>query len=616
MLVKLDGGGNTQTEVEFLSHFENVRQTGPNQWEARCRCHDDQRNSLSIGKGDDDRRLIHCHAGCDTEDILKVVGLTMDDLFPCNGRSNDNDSVRSRIVATYDYRDESGVLRHQSVRYQPKGFKQRRPDGKGGWIWTLKDIGRVLYRLPELLSADPSETVFIVEGEKDVDRLRSLGLVATCNAEGAGKWRPEFAKYLKNRNVVVLPDNDKPGSDHAESIGRSADGKAVSVKVVELPGLSPKGDVSDWLDAGGTVSELQQLVAEADEWEPTADDSADGDELLAPIKPVSFGELMERYPELRKPVIHGIAREGEVCNIIAPSKVGKSWLVYMLTSAIVLGRRWLERFQCERGRVLLIDNELHQETIHHRILTVANAMGIEPNDYKDCLDVISLRGRLTNYPGLRHTIDQIEAGYYQAIIVDAHYRMLPDGTDENSNAAMAQVYNLIDKYADQTGAAWFLIHHSSKGNQAGKDVTDVGSGAGSQSRAADSHLVLREHETEGHVVLDAAVRSWPPLQPITLEWSYPLWRPSDLNPGKLKGQRAQTNQKVKDQENAGKIINGLKDGPAIQSEICTHTGLSRDIAKRLLDKMTANEQLELKTGENDRQEYHLLNVGDACVGGL
>ena len=175
-----------------------------------------------------------------------------------------------KIVATYDYHDEGGNFLFQAVRYQPKGFSQRRPDGRGGWINDLKGVRRVLYRLPELTEADPSEPVFLVEGEKDVDRLRGIGLVATCNPMGAKKWLKAYSEQLQERYVVILPDNDQDGRDHVVKVVRSLQGKAESTRVLQLPGLLEKGDVSDWLDSGGTTEELLDLASQAQEGEPPA----------------------------------------------------------------------------------------------------------------------------------------------------------------------------------------------------------------------------------------------------------------------------------------------------------------------------------------------------------
>ena len=177
-----------------------------------------------------------------------------------------------RIVATYDYFAADGVLLYQVVRLDPKDFRQRKPDGAGGWSWKLGDVVRVPYRLPELLAADPAETVFVVEGEKDVDRLRAMGLVATCNAGGAAKpgqrskWPAGFREFFAGRDVVILPDNDEPGEAHAASVANNLTdgGTAVrSVRIVRLPSLPPKGDVSDWIADGGDVVSLRRLVDQA-----------------------------------------------------------------------------------------------------------------------------------------------------------------------------------------------------------------------------------------------------------------------------------------------------------------------------------------------------------------
>src|SRR5215212_6961800 len=125
---------------------------------------------------------------------------------------------KRRIVAVYDYRDTDQKLLYQVVRFVPKDFRQRRPDGRGGWIWDLNGTKRVPYRLPELSAADKQDTVYLPEGEKDVERLRALGRVSTTNAGGADKWQDDFSEYLRDRNVVILPHNDEAGQRHAKRV--------------------------------------------------------------------------------------------------------------------------------------------------------------------------------------------------------------------------------------------------------------------------------------------------------------------------------------------------------------------------------------------------------------
>ncbi len=202
---------------------------------------------------------------------------------PCGSRHNlepsNRQPRRGEIDVVYDYFDENGVLFSQAVRWVPKGFSQRRPDPnhQGQWIWTLEHTRQVLYKLPDLLAADPQEPVFIVEGEKDVERLWSLGAVATTNIMGAGKWRDEYSHSLAGRQVIVIPDNDPPsrklnksyvGQKHAMVVARSVYQKAESIRVLELPGLPEQGDISDWLDSGGTIEALRELVAGAPSYRP------------------------------------------------------------------------------------------------------------------------------------------------------------------------------------------------------------------------------------------------------------------------------------------------------------------------------------------------------------
>jgi RecA-family ATPase len=168
------------------------------------------------------------------------------------------------IVATYDYHDAGGKLAFQVVRKVPKKFVQRRSDGNGGWIWNLHGIKRVPYRLPELLAAAPHATVFICEGEKDCDNLRERGLIATTNPGGAGKWLPDMSECLRDRDVVILPDNDEAGEKHAADVLAKVRGIARSMRIVRLPNLPLKGDVSDWLAAGGTAEELEQIAVAAE----------------------------------------------------------------------------------------------------------------------------------------------------------------------------------------------------------------------------------------------------------------------------------------------------------------------------------------------------------------
>jgi putative DNA primase/helicase len=240
---------------DFLPLLRSVRKSGAG-FIACCPGHEDRHQSLSIATGADDRILLKCHAGCPAEQIMEALGLTLADLMP-----ERQDHASKEIAATYDYVGPEGSLVFQVVRYLPKDFRQRRPDGSGGWEWKLGDTQRVLYHLPQLLEAIAAgRRVLLVEGEKDVHTLEAMGFVATTNAGGAGKWTEGYTRALTGAHVAILPDNDEPGRHHAKLVAAALQGRAASVKIVELPGLPEKGDVSDWAIRGGTAESLKALI--------------------------------------------------------------------------------------------------------------------------------------------------------------------------------------------------------------------------------------------------------------------------------------------------------------------------------------------------------------------
>jgi hypothetical protein len=254
---------------------------------------------------------------------------------------------------------------------------------------------------------------------------------------------------------------------------------------------------------------------------------------------LTAGELVLANPALRPFLIDGLLREGETANIIAPPKVGKSWLAYGLAIAVATGRRWLDAFTTSTGDVLLIDNELHRETIAHRLPKVAEAMAVPWSEVAEKIGVLSLRGQPKDLRALKPQLVTLGRGRYKLVIVDAFYRTLPDGTDENSNAEITSLYNLVDSIAAALRASFAFVHHASKGDQSAKAVTDVGSGAGSQSRATDTHIIIRPHQEAGAVVLEAAVRSFPPVPATCLRWTFPVWTPAlDLDPMLLRSARS------------------------------------------------------------------------------
>jgi len=237
----------------FLDKLSAVRRQPNGQYSARCPAHDDRHPSLSV-TATDDEILVFCHARhCTSKEICAALGLTVDDLrFTPRSPSRN----LAEPTAVYDYHDESGRLLFQSLRYDdPKTFRQRHLDAETGeWVYNMQDVPRVLYGLPEVIQGvSEGRTVYVVEGERDVESIRATGHVATCNPMGAGKWRDEYAEVLTGANVIIVADRDEPGRNHAERIRQTLIGKARGIWMMQA---KVGKDVTDHLEAGHPLTAL------------------------------------------------------------------------------------------------------------------------------------------------------------------------------------------------------------------------------------------------------------------------------------------------------------------------------------------------------------------------
>ncbi len=284
----------------FSRHVQKLTAHG-DEVRGLCPFHDDHNPSWSGNRRSGLWRCFGCNASGNAELFSLRTG---------EQAEKRNGNHQRRIIATYDYLNENDTLLYQAVRFEPKGFAQRRPNGNGGWIWNLEGVRRILYRLPEILKAD---TVFIVEGEKDVDRLWSLGIPATTNPQGAGKWRDEYQESLRDKQIVIIPDNDEIGAQHAQAVARSLLSVAEAVKVVRLPGLPLKGDVSDWLDAGHSNDELVAITTAAPILTP---DEAQSEQTYQGTTEHTSESVTAQWPELVDEALYGLA--GEIVRTIDP----------------------------------------------------------------------------------------------------------------------------------------------------------------------------------------------------------------------------------------------------------------------------------------------------------
>lgn len=232
-----------------------------------CPLHEDRTPSFSV---DPEKGLWNCFGGCGGGSVIDLhaaltgmtIGEAMRDLAgeeptqpppPLRQDARQGQSIpKPREVCHYDYQDATGRVVYQVVRYEPKTFRQRQVMPDGSFNWSMDGVERILYRLPEILAGAGSknpDVIFICEGEKDVETLRRIGFVATCNAGGAKKWLPSYSEYLRGRRVYLVPDNDEPGQDHARTVLKSLEGVVESANWIDLPrevAGKPIKDISDF----------------------------------------------------------------------------------------------------------------------------------------------------------------------------------------------------------------------------------------------------------------------------------------------------------------------------------------------------------------------------------
>ncbi len=325
--------------------------------------------------------------------------------------------------------------------------------------------------------------------------------------------------------------------------------------------------------------------------------------------------LIQNYPQMKEPLIYGLLRREELMNIIAAPKTGKSWLVLQLAIALATGKEWLGR-ECTKSKVLLIDNELHMETLSSRLREVSRAMGVPAESLRG-LDILPLRGRIKSLKSIGDMlIELVKEGEisYDVMILDALYKALPEDVDENSNGQITGIYNQLEAIASSVKSAFVMVHHTSKGNQANKSVTDIGSGAGAQSRAPDTHLTLRPHSEPGVISVFCCVRSFRPVEPFCIkrDGDY-LWvETSDYDPNDLEGKDSSSEhaQKMKQtvedvSESIAEHIENMKLPMAktrLVETIRDGTGSSKSKVISALDLLCEEGVLEIRRGSSDTKQ--------------
>lgn len=457
------------TEQEYRKYYEtrlsqNRFRKSRIGYMALCCFHEDRTASLSVNT---EKGVWHCFAGCGSGGLLDFeVKFSGCDKETAVANISELIGLKQlqlgqRPEAIYSYTDPFGKELFQVVRNQGKRFLQRQPDGKGGWIYETKNLKMVLYHLPEVVTA---KQVIVCEGEKDVDNVRAaIGgdrdalhshLAVTTAPRGAGKWLDEFSLYFVGKQVLIIPDNDESGRKHTQAVAVSTYRYAQGVKVLDLPGLPEKGDVSDYLKEH-TFSELLACAKACEWWRPPIADSS----LF-----MNVTQFHEKATDSVDWILEGVIQQGANGMMIARPKCGKSFAILDLALALASGQRWLDFYVQKRVRTALVSREdnygltqwRNLKLSKHRNLTPAeldgwlyiNAKGLKPKimlDYPE--DVAALVADLKRYQT-------------EFLILDV-MRVL-HGAEENDNTEMQKIIDVLNRIQAETGASICLIHHDNK----------------------------------------------------------------------------------------------------------------------------------------------------------
>jgi len=585
----------------LLRRLSGVTKSGDG-WKAHCPAHTDRKPSLSISEGRDGRILLHCHAGCSVEAICKAMDLEGADLFDGEpGRK-----ARREIVASYAYHDEAGKPLFEVVRFEPKDFRQRRPNGKGGWTWNTSGARKVLFHLPQVIEAVKARRpVYVAEGEKDVLALEAAGFAATCNPGGAGKWRAEYGEHLAGAEVVIIADKDAAGGKHAQDVATKLHGAARSVRVIECPDVhgKPVKDASDYFAAGGQAADLDALAEAAPRWTP---DAAKADPWMDLVEDGADMQARELPPVVE--IIQGIVAERSKLSVVSSAKSFKTWLMIHAALAIAHGLLFLDR-RTARRRVLYVNLELKPETFTRRLQAIAKALDIAVD--AQWFSHLPLRGKLaglTVHEVITRIIAVAQKLGVAVVVVDPLFKLNVEG-EENSSRDQTVFCNELDRLTTEGRYTAIFNDHSGKGNQADKDPLDVIRGSSAKGGDLDAAMVLRKHEVEKCYSVDLVHRELPPVEPFVIGWKYPLMQlRQDLSPDKMKRARGGQARKYDPVKLCAAIADATAEKPVSISAWADAAGILRQTLQGYLPGLRAKGWLAT-TGEGSNARQYLTAKG-------
>lgn len=583
----------------------------------RCPNHEDRDPSLSInpsknlwlcgpcGKSGNYWELAAFLASVDPENKPAVTAwLRERGLLNSNGQQEHHEQ---QIVATYDYRTAEGDLSYQVVRYEPKDFRQRRPDGTGGWIWDTKGIKRIPYNLPELLKA---EYAFVVEGEKDVQSLRKIGLVATCNSGGAGKWTAELSQYFRSdQRITITPDADEPGRKHGEQVAQSLHGRVASVKILELPG--PDKDVSDWLqgrDPEAAAEELSRLAEAAPEWKPPAKEDGAATEFRPPAhwQTLDVADVESwQCPDLQW-IIEYILARGNLVFVAADTQCGKTLLALYIALKILTGGLLFGKFQIfPIKKILYLLLEDPPRRIKARLLDMRQDMRIKPGQFV----VYAAPGLTVNddfcFAWLK---DFIVREGFELVIIDTYQRATP-GISSFDDVKQGPILHRLSNLTREINVTlWIHDHYRKEGAGSRRKELDLSSlkGTGGKPQNADCFILM---ERTGNTIKVLVSSKETDQKPRFLLNVSPKGSKEEkfVYAGDL--QQAADDMKAKGQANRNRVFEAIGLKWMSKTEIKLSTGLSSSTVSEHLALLLRDAKIE-KIGENRTTRYRRPSEGD------
>lgn len=536
----------------------------------RCQCsgHGGHDLNLSLHRGDNGGVLVTCHSHhCSESQIVAGIGLTVADLMPRAHPANG--SELSHVERVYPYRDEAGNCLFEVIRLPDKRFWQRLPGAAHGGIGGVR---RVLFGLPELLATSAGELICIVEGEKDAVNVAQLGIAATTNPHGAGRWKQEYTDWLKaelgDRRFLILPDNDPQGIAHAEEVFQSLARAGLDARIRLLPNLAPKGDVSEWIGAGGSAAALREMAAPVPH--PLDLKVMDGRQLEAADLPL---------PEA---IIPHLLYRGFSTLLAGDSKLGKSSLLLRGLLASSAGGWWLDRDRrtenrLPKMRILFINFEDPLFLTRERARAMMGPDPLPP----DFLTMEPPYGY-----SLAQLLDWLHARYQQlsldAVVLDP-IAVAAEWADETDNAEVARTFKSIQQLASETQLGVLCAHHvTKKPGERGLNIR----GASAIKANVLGYLVLEPEQSlfrlsgvnklvgEWDVTLDRSIRDW--------SWWIVQSRAGST---RTPQQAAKEGHKVD-------LLHLIRDQPGITTEkLMTFLDLKESTCRDYLDELAAAELL-------------------------